>query len=79
MANSWFSSVASGCSKSSLRMLAGLESSNSGRIFISDKDVTDVQPKNRDIAMVFQNYALYHMTVRGSMGFALKIAGHPQG
>ena len=67
----------SGCGKStSLRMLAGLEDVNSGRIFIGDRDVTEVQPKNRDIAMVFQNYALYpHMTVRDNMGFALKIAG----
>lgn len=65
----------SGCGKStSLRMLAGLEDVNSGRIFIGDRDVTDVQPKNRDIAMVFQNYALYpHMTVRDNIGFALKI------
>ena len=48
----------SGCGKStSLRMLAGLEDVNSGRILIGDKDVTDVPPKNRDIAMVFQNYA----------------------
>ena len=63
----------SGCGKStSLRMLAGLEEVNSGRILIGDKDVTDVQPKDRDIAMVFQNYALYpHMTVRDNMGFAL--------
>lgn len=70
----------SGCGKStSLRMLAGLEDVNSGRILIGDKDVTDVQPKNRDIAMVFQNYALYpHMTVRENMGFALKIAGTPK-
>ena len=70
----------SGCGKStSLRMLAGLEDVNYGRIFIGDKDVTDVQPKNRDIAMVFQNYALYpHMTVRENMGFALKIAGTPK-
>ena len=70
----------SGCGKStSLRMLAGLEDVNSGRIFIGDKDVTDVQPKNRDIAMVFQNYALYpHMTVRENMGFALKIAVTPK-
>ncbi|MFT0761615.1 sn-glycerol-3-phosphate ABC transporter ATP-binding protein UgpC [Scrofimicrobium sp. R131] len=70
----------SGCGKStSLRMLAGLEDVNSGRIFIGDRDVTDVQPKNRDIAMVFQNYALYpHMTVRDNMGFALKIAGRPK-
>ncbi|PKY65900.1 sugar ABC transporter ATP-binding protein [Schaalia turicensis] len=70
----------SGCGKStSLRMLAGLEEVNSGRILIGDKDVTNVAPKNRDIAMVFQNYALYpHMTVRENMGFALKIAGTPK-
>ena len=70
----------SGCGKStSLRMLAGLEDVNEGRILIGDKDVTDVQPKDRDIAMVFQNYALYpHMTVHDNMGFALKIAGTPK-
>ena len=70
----------SGCGKStSLRMLAGLEDVNGGRILIGDKDVTDVPPKNRDIAMVFQNYALYpHMSVRENMGFALKIAGVPK-
>ena len=67
----------SGSGKSTaLRMLAGLEETNEGRIFIGDRDVTDVSPKDRDIAMVFQNYALYpHMTVRENMGFALKIAG----
>ena len=67
----------SGCGKStSLRRLAGLEDVNGGRILIGDKDVTNVPPKNRDIAMVFQNYALYpHMSVRENMGFALKIAG----
>ena len=67
----------SGCGKStSLRMLAGLEEVNGGHIYIGDKDVTDVPPKDRDIAMVFQNYALYpHMTVAENMGFALKIAG----
>ena len=67
----------SGCGKStSLRMLAGLEEVNDGRILIGDRDVTDVPPKDRDIAMVFQNYALYpHMTVAENMGFALKIAG----
>ncbi len=67
----------SGCGKSTtLRMLAGLEEVNSGRILIGDKDVTNVPPKDRDIAMVFQNYALYpHMTVGENMGFALKIAG----
>ncbi|KAD3514847.1 ABC transporter ATP-binding protein [Arthrobacter yangruifuii] len=67
----------SGCGKStSLRMLAGLEDVDSGRILIGDRDVTDVPPKDRDIAMVFQNYALYpHMSVADNMGFALKIAG----
>jgi len=67
----------SGCGKStSLRMLAGLEEVNDGAIRIGDRDVTDVPPKDRDIAMVFQNYALYpHMTVAENMGFALKIAG----
>lgn len=70
----------SGCGKStSLRMLAGLEDVNGGHIFIGDRDVTDVQPKDRDIAMVFQNYALYpHMSVADNMGFALKIAGTPK-
>ncbi|MCI1984391.1 MAG: sn-glycerol-3-phosphate ABC transporter ATP-binding protein UgpC [Bifidobacteriaceae bacterium] len=67
----------SGCGKSTtLRMLAGLEEVNKGSIYIGDKDVTTMQPKDRDIAMVFQNYALYpHMTVAENMGFALKIAG----
>src|SRR3954468_2060669 len=65
----------SGCGKStSLRMLAGLEEVSEGTILIGDRDVTTVAPKNRDIAMVFQNYALYpHMTVAENMGFALKI------
>ena len=60
----------SGCGKStSLRMLAGLEEVNEGAIFIGDRDVTNLPPKDRDIAMVFQNYALYpHMTVRGEHG-----------
>jgi multiple sugar transport system ATP-binding protein len=67
----------SGCGKStSLRMLAGLETVDEGAIFIEDRDVTDLPPKSRDIAMVFQNYALYpHMSVAENMGFALKIAG----
>jgi multiple sugar transport system ATP-binding protein len=67
----------SGCGKStSLRMLAGLEDVTSGHIRIGDRDVTHVAPKDRDIAMVFQNYALYpHMSVADNMGFALKIAG----
>ncbi|AKE40589.1 Glycerol-3-phosphate-transporting ATPase [Corynebacterium kutscheri] len=70
----------SGCGKSTtLRMLAGLEDVTSGRILIGDRDVTDMPPKDRDIAMVFQNYALYpHMTVRENMGFALKIDGRPK-
>ncbi|MCE1173315.1 MAG: ATP-binding cassette domain-containing protein, partial [Propionibacteriales bacterium] len=70
----------SGCGKStSLRMLAGLEEVNSGNIFIGDRDVTNLPPKDRDIAMVFQNYALYpHMTVADNMGFALKMAGIPK-
>ena len=70
----------SGCGKSTtLRMLAGLEEVNKGRIMIGDRDVTTMQPKDRDIAMVFQNYALYpHMTVADNMGFALKIAGTPK-
>lgn len=67
----------SGCGKStSLRMLAGLEEVNDGKIWIGDRDVTNLSPKDRDVAMVFQNYALYpHMTVADNMGFALKIAG----
>ncbi len=67
----------SGCGKStSLRMLAGLEDVNGGSIRIGERDVTNLAPKDRDIAMVFQNYALYpHMTVAENMGFALKIAG----
>jgi multiple sugar transport system ATP-binding protein len=67
----------SGCGKStSLRMLAGLEEMTAGAIRIGDKDVTGLPPKDRDIAMVFQNYALYpHMNVAENMAFALKIAG----
>ncbi len=67
----------SGCGKSTtLRMLAGLEEVTDGRILIGDDDVTHASPKERDVAMVFQNYALYpHMTVAENMGFALKIAG----
>jgi multiple sugar transport system ATP-binding protein len=70
----------SGCGKSTaLRMLAGLEEVTSGRILIGDRDVTHMAPKDRDIAMVFQNYALYpHMTVAENMGFALKIKGTPK-
>src|SRR6201999_2609538 len=70
----------SGCGKTtSLRMVAGLETLDSGRIRIGDHDVTNVDPKDRDIAMVFQNYALYpHMSVAQNMGFALKIAKTPK-
>jgi multiple sugar transport system ATP-binding protein len=67
----------SGCGKSTaLRMIAGLEDISSGELRIGDDVVNDRAPKERDIAMVFQNYALYpHMTVRENMGFALKLAG----
>jgi sn-glycerol 3-phosphate transport system ATP-binding protein len=67
----------SGCGKSTtLRMLAGLESIESGQITIGDVDVTHLPPRARDVAMVFQNYALYpNMTVAGNMGFALRNAG----
>ena len=70
----------SGCGKSTtLRMLAGLEEANSGRIFIGDRDVTFMPPKDRDIAMVFQNYALYpHMSVADNMAFALKMGKVPE-
>ncbi|KAA3630580.1 MAG: ABC transporter ATP-binding protein [Proteobacteria bacterium] len=70
----------SGCGKTTtLRMLAGLEDSTSGRIYIGDRDVTDVHPKDRNIAMVFQSYALYpHKTVAQNLGFALKLAKRPQ-
>jgi len=70
----------SGCGKTtSLRMVAGLEALDSGRIRIGARDVTDVEPKDRDVAMVFQNYALYpHMTVAQNMGFALKVARTPK-
>ena len=69
----------SGCGKSTtLRMLAGLEEVNSGHIYIGDREVTKVPPKDRDIAMVFQNYALYpHMSVADNMAFALKMAKVP--
>ena len=66
---------ASGCGKSTvLRMIAGLEDITDGEIFIGDKKVNDVQPKDRDIAFVFQSYALYpHMTVRENIAFGLKM------
>ena len=70
----------SGCGKSTtLRALAGLEPTSSGRITIDGKDVTNLEPGDRDIAMVFQNYALYpHLTVEENMGFALKLAKLPK-
>jgi multiple sugar transport system ATP-binding protein len=70
----------SGCGKSTtLRMIAGLESITAGKLFIGDRMVNDVPPKNRDIAMVFQSYALYpHMTVRENLAFALKLRGSPK-
>src|SRR6266513_1612658 len=68
----------SGCGKSNtLRMIAGLESITAGKLFIGDRVVNDVPPKNRDIAMVFQSYALYpHMSVRDNLAFALKLRGN---
>jgi multiple sugar transport system ATP-binding protein len=70
----------SGCGKSTaLRMVAGLESITTGELRIGDRVVNDVEPKDRDIAMVFQNYALYpHMTVFDNIGFALKLARVPK-
>ena len=70
----------SGCGKSTtLRMVAGLEDVSSGIITIGDREVNDVHPKDRDIAMVFQNYALYpHMSVYKNMAFALKLRGMPK-
>ena len=65
----------SGCGKSTLlRMIAGLEDVDTGAISIGGRDVTDLQPRDRDIAMVFQSYALYpHMTVRQNLGYGLKV------
>jgi multiple sugar transport system ATP-binding protein len=70
----------SGCGKSTtLRMIAGLESITSGRLYIGDQLVNDLPPKDRDIAMVFQNYALYpHMSVRENLAFALRLRKLPQ-
>jgi len=70
----------SGCGKSTaLRMIAGLEDISSGKLSIGGREVNDVHPKDRDIAMVFQNYALYpHMTVGDNIGFALKLAKVPR-
>ncbi|MDP9165914.1 MAG: ABC transporter ATP-binding protein, partial [Actinomycetota bacterium] len=70
----------SGCGKStSLRMLAGLESVTSGTIAIGDRDVTHLEPRERDIAMVFQNYALYpHLSVRENISFPLRASKVPR-
>jgi multiple sugar transport system ATP-binding protein len=70
----------SGCGKSTaLRMMAGLEDITDGELRIGGERVNDLEPRDRDIAMVFQNYALYpHMTVRGNMGFALKLSKTPK-
>src|ERR1700726_4047534 len=70
----------SGCGKSTtLRMIAGLEEASSGEIYIGDQLVNDVPPKDRDIAMVFQNYALYpHMTVFENMSFGLRLKKFPK-
>ena len=67
----------SGCGKSStLRMIAGLEEIDEGKIIIGDKTVNELEPRERNVSMVFQNYALYpHMTVEENLGFSLKIAG----
>ena len=69
----------SGCGKSTtLRLLAGLEEPTTGELFIDDRNVTDIKPQDRDIAMVFQNYALYpHMTVFDNMAFSLKMKKMP--
>jgi multiple sugar transport system ATP-binding protein len=68
----------SGCGKSTImRIVAGLEEVTSGEVFIGDRNVTDLPPKDRDISMVFQNYALYpHMTVAQNIGFGLKLRHH---
>src|SRR5512136_257232 len=70
----------SGCGKTTaLRCLAGLEEVTEGKIYIGDRLVNDVPPKDRDIAMVFQNYALYpHMNVRDNLGFGLKMRKFPR-
>src|SRR5439155_10877359 len=70
----------SGCGKSTtLRMIAGLEEISKGDVFIADKRVNDVPPKDRDIAMVFQNYALYpHMSVYENLAFGLKLRKFPK-
>src|SRR5262245_1104088 len=70
----------SGCGKSTLlRMVAGLEEVTEGRVEIGGRDVTDAQPKARDVAMVFQSYALYpHLSVRKNIGYPLRLAKLPK-
>jgi ABC-type sugar transport system ATPase subunit len=70
----------SGCGKSTLlRIISGLETSSSGKVFIDGKDVTDAEPSQRGIAMVFQSYALYpHLTVAENIGFGLSLAKRPK-
>src|ERR687888_360123 len=70
----------SGCGKSTLmKMISGIEDVSDGRIFIGDRDVTLLDPRKRDTAMVFQSYALYpHLTVRGNLGFGLKLRSTPK-
>src|SRR3954466_14181514 len=70
----------SGCGKSTLlRLIAGIEEPTEGSVHIGERDVTRLEPRKRDIAMVFQNYALYpHLTVRGNLGFGLRLRRVPQ-
>src|SRR3989441_9043563 len=70
----------SGCGKTTiLRIVAGLEEVTAGEVVVGDRQVTDLPPKDRDMAMVFQNYALYpHMTVEQNLGFGLKLRGAPK-
>src|SRR5256885_1111667 len=76
----WWVVGPSGCGKSTLlRMIAGLEEVSSGSISIGDADVTELAPRRRDIAMVFQSYALYpHMTVRQNLAYGLKVRRTPK-
>ena len=70
----------SGCGKTTtLRLIAGLETPNSGNIFIGERNVTNLAPRERDVAMVFQDYALYpHMTILDNIGYPLKVRRTPK-